>query len=69
MTKPDFDRKTRKELARWYVKNVGYDPTLEDPKTPTKQLLRDCKEMHGYFTCKVDGKGRKKGEPDFDPTV
>lgn len=35
MKAPDFDRKTRQRLARWYVKNVGYDPTKEDPKTST----------------------------------
>ncbi|MDD1011086.1 hypothetical protein M5G27_26805 [Pseudomonas shahriarae] len=41
----DFTIMDLKELAAWYLRNVGYDPVEDDPSTQLEVLRALCTEM------------------------
>lgn len=60
---------SREALAAWYLQNVGYDPTVDEPSITDDVLREQCIEMDDYDRCTVDGKGRTQDHSGFDPTV
>lgn len=64
-----FATMDRAALSAWYVTNVGYNPTEDDPNLSDLQLRADCLEMHAMLTAQVDGLGRTASDPDFDPAT